>query len=203
MPFQTGQYVGEGNRRSAKLSLDPVLELKHVIGYSPNKEKGLNVKWSRIPGENIVIFSSGGTIIAMDTETSEQKRFFFGHSAPVCCFDVAKQGNLIASAQDGKQTILRIWDYFTARCITMMSMPVVELKCLTFSPDGRFLCSVGKEEVRWWKGSDKYTVIEDGKPVEKERKPEIRELIFVWDLSKLAEGEQPTLLARQTSEFNI
>lgn len=98
MPFQTGQYVGEGNRRSAKLSLDPVLELKHVIGYSPNKDKGLNVKWSRIPGENIVIFSSGGTIIAMDTETSEQKRFFFGHSAPICCFDVAKQGNLIASA---------------------------------------------------------------------------------------------------------
>jgi hypothetical protein len=78
----------------------------------------------------------------------------------------------------------------------MISMPVVELKCLTFSPDGRFLCSVGKEEVRWWKGSDKYTVIVDGQKVEKERKPEVRELIYIWDISKILQNEQATILAR-------
>jgi len=29
--------------------------------------------------------------------------------------------------------MIRIWDYATARCITMMTMPVVSMKCLSFS----------------------------------------------------------------------
>lgn len=88
LPYQTGQFIGETMKRSPKLNLDPVMELKHVIGYSP--DKCLNIKWSKIAGENVVLFTSGGTIIVMDVETNEQKRFFFGHSAPICCFDVAQ-----------------------------------------------------------------------------------------------------------------
>lgn len=87
LPYTTGQYIGETIRRSSKLNLDPVMELKHVIGYSP--DKCLNIKWSKIADENVVLFTSGGTIIVMDVEKNEQKRFFFGHSAPICCFDVA------------------------------------------------------------------------------------------------------------------
>ena len=98
------------------------MELKHIIGYQA--DKCFDMKWSKQDGENVVVFSSGGTLIAMDSETNEQKRFFFGHSAPICCFDISMQGNLIASAQDGNNSIIRIWDYFTARCITMMTMPV-------------------------------------------------------------------------------
>ena len=45
------------------------MELKHVIGYSP--DKCLNIKWSKIPHENMVLFSSGGTLIVMDVETNE------------------------------------------------------------------------------------------------------------------------------------
>jgi hypothetical protein len=40
-----------------------------VIGYSP--DKCLNIKWSRVQGENVVLFTSGGTLIAMDVETNE------------------------------------------------------------------------------------------------------------------------------------
>jgi hypothetical protein len=69
LPYSTGQYIGQELRRSPKLNLDPVMELKHVIGYSP--DKCLNIKWSKIAGENIVLFSSGGTLIVMDVETNE------------------------------------------------------------------------------------------------------------------------------------
>ena len=72
------------------------MELKHIIGYQP--DKCLNLKWSKQEGENVVIFTSGGTLIAMDTETNEQKRFFFGHSAPICCFDINYIGTMLASA---------------------------------------------------------------------------------------------------------
>jgi len=85
------------------------MELKHIIGYSP--DKCLNLKWSRHQNESVVIFTSGGTLIAMDVDKNEQKRFFFGHSAPICCFDINANGSLIASAQEGKNSIIRIWEY--------------------------------------------------------------------------------------------
>ena len=92
----SGHYSGIDMKRSAKLNMDPVLELKHIVGYSP--DKCLNLKWSKITGENVVIFTSAGTIIAMDLDNQQQKRFFFGHTSPICCFDLNANGTLIASA---------------------------------------------------------------------------------------------------------
>jgi WD40 repeat protein len=60
----------------------------------------------------------------------------------------------------------------------MMTVPVISLKCLSFSHDGRYLASVGK---------DKHN----------------KELICVWDISRITRGEMPEICARQTSEFNI
>jgi WD40 repeat protein len=156
--------------------MDPIMELKHIIGYSPSS--CLNLKWSRLPHENIVVFSSAGVLITMDVETLQQKRFFFGHSSPISCFDIASHGALLASAQEGKNSIIRIWDYHTARCLSMLPMPVVTMKCLSFSPDGRFLASVGKDAHN-------------------------KELIVVWDISRIHRNEKPEILARQTSDFNI
>lgn len=42
------------------------MELKHIIGYAP--DKCLNLKWSRFENESVVIIPSGGTLIAMDAE---------------------------------------------------------------------------------------------------------------------------------------
>ena len=94
--YRTGQYSGYELNRSHKLNKDPIMELQHIIGYQA--EKCYNIKWARQEGEKLcVIFTSGGTLISMDAETNTQKRFFFGHSAPICCFDLNSQGNLIAS----------------------------------------------------------------------------------------------------------
>lgn len=64
----------------------------------------------------------------------------------------------MASAQEGKNSIIRIWDYANARCISMMTMPVISLKRLSFSADGQYLASVGKDKNN-------------------------KELIMIWDLS--------------------
>ena len=57
-------------------------------------------------------------------------------------------------------------------------MPVTSLKCLSFSHDGNFLASVGKDVHN-------------------------KELIYIWDISKIHRGEQPKIIAKQTSEFNV
>lgn len=52
---------------------------------------------------------------------------------------------MIASAQEGKNSIVRLWEYHNANCITMFTMPVTSMKCLSFSYDGQFLACVGKD----------------------------------------------------------
>lgn len=84
--YRSGQFSGHDLSRSHKLNKDPIMELKHIIGYQA--DKCFDIRWSKQEGENVVLFTSGGTLMAMDSESNEQKRFFFGHSAPICCFDL-------------------------------------------------------------------------------------------------------------------
>ena len=67
--YRSGQYSGYDLSRSHKLNKDPIMELKHIIGYQA--DKCMSMKWSRQEGENVILFSSGGTLIGMDTETNE------------------------------------------------------------------------------------------------------------------------------------
>ena len=69
--YSSGQYCGLTSelKKSPKLSIDPIIELRHIIGYSP--DRCLNLHWSRFPNDpNVVIFTSGGTLIAMDIENN-------------------------------------------------------------------------------------------------------------------------------------
>lgn len=94
------------------------------------------------------------------------------------CFDVSANGSLLASAQEGNNSLIRIWDYATARCLSVFTMPVSSLKCLSFSADGNLLASVGKDAHN-------------------------KEMIIIWDVSKCINGQKPDIVARQTSEWNI
>lgn len=60
----------------------------------------------------------------------------------------------------------------------MVTMPVNKLKCLAFSYDGRYLASVGKDSHN-------------------------REMVIVWDISRVTKGDKPEIVAKQTSDFNI
>ena len=60
----------------------------------------------------------------------------------------------------------------------MVTMPVNKLNCLAFSYDHRYLAAVGKDSHN-------------------------REMIIVWDISKIQKGEKPEIVAKQTSDFNI
>jgi WD40 repeat protein len=53
----------------------------------------------------------------------------------------------------------------------MVTMPVTSIKCVSFSPDGRFLASVGKDTHN-------------------------KELIVVWDISKIHKGDKPEIAAK-------
>ena len=70
----------------------------------------------------------------------------------------------------------------------MLTMPVATLQCVSFSPDGRFLACVGKE---------------DDNPESPNYKRYAKEMIIVWDISRIHTGQKAEILAKQVAEFNI
>ena len=66
-----------------KLTPDPILDLKRVIGY--NGFSCPNLLWRKDPQKRNIIFASGSAVIQMDINT-QQQQFFLGHSAPICAF---------------------------------------------------------------------------------------------------------------------
>lgn len=67
------------------------------------------------------------------------------------------------------QSFVRIWDYHNANCRSYITLPVEELKCVSFSPDTNFLAVVGVEKQYWKSGN-----------VQKERK---KIMIIIYDIS--------------------
>lgn len=129
-----------------------------------------------------LIYASGCVLIASNVKTSEQ-RFFMGHIAPISCIDISRDGKWIISAQEGKQSIVKIWDYKEGECVGSFQCPYNNIRCISLSFDKQLLCTVGL---------DFYN----------------RELIIIWIISGFLEADPekrtpPQVLAKQVSDFNI
>ncbi len=51
----------------------------------------------------------------------QRQRFFMGHTAHVVCVAFDGEGSLMASAQEGKQALVRVWDFRTTQCLAILN----------------------------------------------------------------------------------
>jgi WD40 repeat protein len=76
------------------------------------------------PATNELVFAAGSLVIAMPAshtppqdaaapaqQQQQQQRLFLGHSAWVSCLALGGQGSLLATGQEGKQAVIRLWDF--------------------------------------------------------------------------------------------
>ena len=168
-------YSALSRQSSVMMKVDPILDIERLVGYNGKTCKDL--LWMPQVNEKTIIFATGGVVVAMDVNT-EKQRYFFGHTDNVSCFAVSQDGRFLASGQEGKSPLVRIWDYDTGRCLSTISTDVSILKCLSISCDRTMLATVGKDRTN-------------------------REQIVVWDISQVCEGFHPTIVARQISDYNI
>ena len=68
-----------------------------------------------------VVFSAGSVIIAMHAVASGRQRFFLGHTAHVVALAFDAEGCLLASAQEGRPAVVRLWDFASATCVAVLS----------------------------------------------------------------------------------
>ena len=68
--------------------------------------------------------------------------------------------------------MIRIWEYDTGRCISIVQSEMSALKCVSFSPNGQLLATAGKDHNN-------------------------REQIVVWDLESVFADHKPaSILAK-------
>ncbi|GFH18736.1 uncharacterized protein HaLaN_15587 [Haematococcus lacustris] len=130
------------------------------------------------PHSDELVFTASSVIVAMAAQAGGAQRFFLGHTAPVVALAFDGEGRLMASAQDGRQAVIRVWDFRSRQCLAILNGHASGMLGLDVSADGRALLGVGQDSA-------------------------CRQLIVLWDISHLRSGGKPTVLAQSTTEYNI
>lgn len=84
----------------------------------------------------------------------------------------------MASAQGGKQAMIRIWDVPSGKCLGVLCNHASGMVALDVSQDGCSLVAVGLDSFS-------------------------KQLIVVWDISKVRESKKSPVVVKSTSEHNI
>lgn len=159
--------------KQQKLLPDPILRLNRIIGFG-----GATFKcalWSKSGDE--VVYPCHAIIVSMKI-SSNQQRFFIGHTDKVSALAFNGNTTLLSSAQTGNNSVVRVWNYHKANCVAMFRTHAHSLSCLSFSYGGGILCGVGK---------DKHN----------------KTMVVVWNTLNVSKGGEVSILAKTHTDVDI
>uniref|UniRef100_A0A8C3IV27 WD repeat-containing protein 90 n=1 Tax=Chrysemys picta bellii TaxID=8478 RepID=A0A8C3IV27_CHRPI len=156
-----------------RLLPDPILKLRTIIGFG-----GYSTKWALwTKNSSAVVYPCHAIIITMQIETGEQ-RFFIGHTDKVSALAFNGNSTLLASAQMGHLSMVRLWDFQKGKCLSMFKTHVHSVSSLSLSYSGAVLCGIGKD------GHGKTMVV-------------------VWNTAQVNQGGEVVVLAKAHTDVDI
>ncbi|XP_064886977.1 WD repeat-containing protein 90 isoform X1 [Columba livia] len=156
-----------------RLLPDPILKLRTIIGFG-----GCSTKWALWTRNNAaVVYPCHAVIVTLQIQTGEQ-RFFIGHTDKVSALAFNGSSTLLASAQAGSLSVVRVWDFPTGTCLSVFKSHVRSVLSLSFSYSGTVLCGVGKD------GHGKTMVV-------------------VWNTAQVSRGGEVAMLAKAHTDVDI
>uniref|UniRef100_H2UQ97 WD repeat domain 90 n=1 Tax=Takifugu rubripes TaxID=31033 RepID=H2UQ97_TAKRU len=156
--------------KNEKLLPDPILKLNRIIGFG-----GATALWTKTG--DAVVYPCHAIIVSLNV-FSNQQRFFIGHTDKVSALAFNGNTTLLASAQMGNHSVVRVWNYQKGTCLSMFRIAAHSLSCLSFSYSGAILCGVGKDS-------------------------KIKTMVVVWNTLKVREGGDVTILAKAHTDVDI
>ncbi|KAM9424099.1 WD repeat-containing protein 90 isoform 2-T2 [Pholidichthys leucotaenia] len=152
---------------------DPILRLNQIIGFGGATTKC--ALWTKSGDE--VVYPCHAIIISMKI-ASNQQRFFIGHTDKVSALAFNGSTNLLASAQIGSSSVVRVWNHHKANCLAMCRSHAHSLTCLSFSYGGGVLCGVGKDSHN-------------------------KTMVMVWNTLNVSKRGEMTILAKAHTDVDI
>ncbi|XP_064376546.1 WD repeat-containing protein 90 isoform X2 [Dromaius novaehollandiae] len=171
----TGPDVLSSRRAShcRRLLPDPILKLRTIIGFG-----GCSTKWALWTRDNsAVVYPCHAVIVTMQIQTGEQ-RFFVGHTDKVSALAFNGNSTLLASAQTGPLSVVRLWEFPKGNCLSVFKTHVRSLASLSFSYSGAVLCGIGKD------GHGKM-------------------MVMVWNTAQVTCGGEVVVLAKAHTDVDI
>ncbi|XP_073504675.1 WD repeat-containing protein 90 isoform X2 [Phyllobates terribilis] len=156
-----------------RLLPDPILKLKKIIGFGGCTERC--ALWTGCGGS--VVYPCHAVIVVLDVQSGDQ-RFLLGHTDKVSALAFNGSCSLLASAQTGSLSMVRLWDFEKGGCIAMFRTHAHSVSSLSFSHSGAVLCGVGKD------GHGKNMVV-------------------VWNTSRASSGGEVVVLAKAHTDVDI
>uniref|UniRef100_A0A8C3RUN9 WD repeat-containing protein 90 n=1 Tax=Chelydra serpentina TaxID=8475 RepID=A0A8C3RUN9_CHESE len=135
----------------------------------------LQALWTK--NSSAVVYPCHAIIIIMQIETGEQ-RFFIGHTDKVSALAFNGNSTLLASAQMGHLSMVRLWDFQKGKCLSMFKTHVHSVSSLSLSYSGAVLCGIGKD------GHGKTMVV-------------------VWNTAQVNQGGEVVVLAKAHTDVDI
>ncbi|XP_061411307.1 WD repeat-containing protein 90 isoform X1 [Lethenteron reissneri] len=169
-PERPSEYYDE---ECSPLQPDPILALRRVIGFGGGTTR--HALWTR--QGDVIVYPCHAIIIAVEITTGNQ-RFLTGHSDKVTALTMNGASTLLASAQAGAVSLVRMWDFSSGECLSIFTPHLHALSLLSFSHSGAVLCGVGKDS------HEKNTVV-------------------VWDTSRLRTGGLVSVVARTHTDVDL
>ncbi|XP_068438690.1 WD repeat-containing protein 90 [Clinocottus analis] len=159
--------------RREKLLPDPILRLNRIIGFGGATTKC--ALWSK--SGDAVVYPCHAIIVSMKI-SSKQQRFFIGHTDKVSALAFNGNTTLLASAQTGNHSVVRVWNYHKGNCLAMFRIHAHSLSSLSFSYGGGILCGVGKDS-------------------------HSKTMVVVWNTFNVSKGGEVTVLAKAHTDVDI
>ncbi|XP_028264493.1 WD repeat-containing protein 90 isoform X2 [Parambassis ranga] len=156
-----------------KLLPDPILRLSRIIGFGGATSRC--ALWTK--SGDAVVYPCHAIIVSMKL-SSNQQRFFIGHTDKVSALAFNGNTTLLASAQTGSNSVVRVWNYHNGNCLAMVRIHAHSLSCLSFSYGGGILCGVGKDSHN-------------------------KTMVVVWNTVKVSKGGEVTVLAKAHTDVDI
>uniref|UniRef100_A0A7M4DUS3 WD repeat domain 90 n=1 Tax=Crocodylus porosus TaxID=8502 RepID=A0A7M4DUS3_CROPO len=135
----------------------------------------LQALWTQ--NNSAVVYPCHAIIVTMQIDTGEQ-RFFIGHTDKVSALAFNGNSTMLASAQIGHFTMVRLWDFHKGKCLSMFKTHVHSVSSLSFSHSGSILCGIGKD------GHGKTMVV-------------------VWNTAQVNHGGEVAVLAKAHTDVDI
>lgn len=114
------------------------MELDHAMGFAGN----LNSSLFFYRKQSIAV--AGGSVVIGDLHDIHNQRFLRGgHENHICCMDVSRASELIATGNSGKCPDVIVWSIKSGKPVHSLQEHESGISTVAFSDDGRFLATCG------------------------------------------------------------